>query len=122
MSMSSHLFRNPYSDVDVIDQVEQFVMEHLNDPEVDVSFLCDSLGLSRTTLHNRVKSLTNMSTTEYIRFLRLTRAKELLEDPSLYISEIAYSTGFQNHNYFSKRFRELFGVTPKEWREQQNPT
>ena len=119
--MSSYpLTNHPYMDIDVLTQVEQYVNEHLSDPDLDVTVLCFGLHLSRTTLHNRIKSQTGMSTTEYVRYLRLQHAKDLLENTNYYISEVAYQTGFQNHNYFSKKFRELYGITPKEWREQGN--
>ena len=119
--MSSYpLTNHPYMDIDVLTQVEHYVTEHLNDPNLDVSALCFTLGLSRTTLHTRIKSQTGMSTTEYVRFLRLSHAKDLIENTHYYISEIAYQTGFQNHNYFSKKFRELYGISPKEWREQSS--
>ena len=98
-------------------QFRQVVMEHLDNPQLDVSLLCQELGMSRTPLHNKLKALTGMSTTEYVRFIRLAKAKELLLDPELHIAEVAYATGFQNHTYFSRKFRELVGMTPKAWRE-----
>ena len=62
--------------------------------------------------------LTGKSTTEFIRFIRLNKARELLVGTDLHISEIGYDTGFQNPNYFTKRFGEVFGCSPSEYRER----
>ena len=99
-----------------ITQVRDVVMHHLNNYELDVGLLCKELGMSRTPMHNKLKALTGKSTTEFIRFVRLNQAKDMLLNTDLHISEVAYETGFQNPNYFSKRFGELFGMTPKAWR------
>ena len=103
-----------------IQQVREVVMNHLDNAKLDVSLLCHELAMARTPLHNKLKALTGMSTTEYVRFIRLTKAKELLRDPELHIAEVAYATGFQNHTYFSRKFRELVGMTPKAWRAGGN--
>lgn len=98
-------------------QFREIVETHLDKYDLDVSFLCEAMNLSRAPLHNKLKALTGMSTTEYVRFIRLNKAKELLKDDSFNISEVSYQVGFQDPNYFTRKFRELFGVTPKAWRE-----
>jgi len=102
-----------------IGQFREVVMAHLGDPKLDVSRMSVAMNLSRTPLHNKIKALTGMSTTEFMRHIRLHEAREMLSNPELNVSEIAYATGFQSHAYFSRRFREVFGMTPKEWRGQQ---
>ena len=101
-----------------ITQVREVVMKHLNNYELDVTLLCKELGMSRAPLHNKLKALTGKSTTEFIRFVRLNKAKDMLLSTDFHISEIGYDTGFQNPNYFTKRFGEVFGMSPSEWREQ----
>ncbi|MEL7341543.1 MAG: helix-turn-helix transcriptional regulator, partial [Bacteroidota bacterium] len=101
-----------------IAQFRQVVMDRLSDPTLNVTALTEALLLSRTPLHNKIKALTGMSTTEFVRYIRLRRAQELLQDPQYNISEVAYATGFQSLNYFSKRFRELTGMNPSEWRKE----
>ncbi|MEM7370459.1 MAG: tetratricopeptide repeat protein [Bacteroidota bacterium] len=101
-----------------IQEVRQVVMSQLNNYQLDVPTLCKELGMARTPLHNKLKALTGMSTTEFVRYVRLTHAQELLRETDMHVSEIAYATGFQNHTYFSRKFKELFGQTPKEWREE----
>ena len=100
-----------------IRRVRTIIEEHMDDYELDVSKLCKKLGISRTPLHNKLKALTGKSTTEFIRYIRLTKAGEMLLATTLNISEIAYDTGFSNPNYFTKMFGLLFGMSPSEYRE-----
>ena len=99
-----------------IQKVRLVIDAHLDDHELNVSKLCKELGMSRSPLHNKLKALTGKSTTEFVRFIRLHKAKELLQSTDLNINEIAYDTGFRNHNYFTRMFGELFGMNPSEWR------
>ena len=100
-----------------IQKVREVIESHIDDYDLDVSKLCRALGLSRTPLHNKLKALTGKSTTEFIRFIRLNKARSLLLETDLNISEIAFETGFRNHNYFTKMFGALFGISPTDFRE-----
>ncbi len=96
------------------------IAPHLADPELDMPKLQRLLGMSRSDLHRKLKLATGMSATEYIRYLRVHRAAQLLlEQPDVCIVGIALEVGFNNHSYFTKRFREVFGVCPKEYRERK---
>ncbi len=101
---------------ELLQRVQQVIQAHLDDCELSVTTLCRQAGTSRTPLHNTIKALTGKSTTEYIRYIRLTKARELLLTTNLSVREIAYRTGFRSHNYFTKMFRELFVLTPREYR------
>jgi transcriptional regulator GlxA family with amidase domain len=63
-----------------------------------------------------LKALTNLSPTDFIRYIRLKRAKDLLEKNAGTVSEVAYQVGFSNHSYFAKCFKEQFGFLPSEVR------
>ena len=110
--------KEPSLEDQFLTKVREVIMAHLDDYELDVTKICQELGMSRSPLHNKLKALTGKSTTEFIRFARLNKAKELLLSTDLNISEIGYMTGFQNPNYFTKRFGEVFGMSPSEWRER----
>ncbi len=91
------------------------VMEtHLGDEDFGVAELAEEMNMSRSTLLRHVKRATGLSVAIFIRQLRLRRAKELLHDPSLTVSEVAYQTGFSSSSYFAKCFRDEFGYTPGE--------
>ena len=92
---------------------------HLSDHTLDVHRLTRLVGMSRTDLHRKLSRTVGMSTTEYIRLQRLQRAAELLEErPGWSVYQVAMEVGFDNHSYFSRRFKEAFGKCPVAWRDQ----
>ena len=73
------------------------------------------IGMSRKNFHRKLVALIDQSPNEFIRILRLKRAAQLLEQKSGNVSVIAYQVGFQNLSYFTKCFKEQFGVAPNEF-------
>ncbi|MCB9049585.1 MAG: helix-turn-helix domain-containing protein [Lewinellaceae bacterium] len=96
------------------------VEEHLTDYDLDVSKLCRLMAMSRTQLYRKLIALTGMSANKFIRAVRLKKARELLRSTNLTIMEVAYDSGFNNANYFSRVFSEEFGMSPTEYRERLN--
>ncbi len=78
------------------------------------------MGMSHTNFYRKVKSLTGHSGKELLQNVRLKRAVQLLSQNNLRISEIAYMTGFTNPKYFSKCFKEKYGVRPSDYYENQS--
>jgi AraC-like DNA-binding protein len=68
--------------------------------------------MGRTNLHNKISALTGLSTTLYVRKIRLHRSKELLLGTSMNISEVAYAVGFNDPRFFTRVFSEEFGMSP----------
>lgn len=92
------------------------VMEkHMSDTNFSTDDFASELGMSRMQLHRKLKSLLNVSTTEFIRNERLKSAVELICKGHKGVSEVAYAVGFNDVSYFSKCFRELYSVTPTEY-------
>ena len=91
---------------------------HLSDENFGIAELCELLNISRTQLHRKLKKLTGLSTSHYIRSLRFKMARELFADPSLNVSEVAFAVGFSSAAYFSKVFKEQFGISPSEARDR----
>ena len=94
------------------------VEENLSDANLDVEALCRKIGMSRTNLHNKLSALTGLSTTLYVRKLRLRRAQELLRTTDSTISEIAYEVGFNDPKFFSRVYAEEYGAPPSEERRK----
>ncbi|WP_319501752.1 two-component regulator propeller domain-containing protein [uncultured Draconibacterium sp.] len=103
------------SDKDLIDNISNLIKQNIDRPNLDVSFLVNEIGISRSLLHVKLKKLTDCSATEFIRSIRLREAVKLIADGKCNISEAAYKTGFSSPAYFSRRFKEYFGVTPKAY-------
>ncbi|KAA9346686.1 two-component regulator propeller domain-containing protein [Larkinella humicola] len=90
--------------------------EQLDNPDFSIEAICQRMRMSRSTLHLKLVALTGMSTTRYIRALRLGKAKELLAASDLNISEVAYAVGFEDPKYFSRVFSDEFGISPASFR------
>jgi AraC-like DNA-binding protein len=89
--------------------------EFLGDSEFSAEQFSREVGLSRMQLHRKLVALTDQTTSDFLRTIRLKRAAQLLEAQMGNISEIAYSVGFSSLSYFSKSFRDHFGVQPTEY-------
>lgn len=76
--------------------------------------LCHALHLSRMQVHRKIKALTDLSTSQFLNDFRLQKSKELLCNTHLNISEIAYACGYEDPRYFSRLFKEKFGVPPSQ--------
>ncbi|MFK7956813.1 MAG: ATP-binding protein [Lysobacterales bacterium] len=100
-------------------RIQNFVIEHLGDPELSVSAIASALGMSRSNLFRQVKSELNTTPTLLIRRIRLQAARAWLDDKELAISEIAYGTGFSSLSSFGRAFRDEFGVSASAYRQRQ---
>ncbi|MEQ8879796.1 MAG: response regulator, partial [Cyclobacteriaceae bacterium] len=101
-----------------LDDVNQVIMDHIDDSDFGLESLINELGVSRSQFYRKINSLTGQNPSNYIRTIRLKFAAELLKNKSDSIKEIAFRAGFNSTAYFSKTFRELFGMTPVEFSEQ----
>ncbi|WP_340200088.1 two-component regulator propeller domain-containing protein [Ascidiimonas sp. W6] len=101
-----------------IKKLEELVLAENSKNSYNVTRLCNDLGMSRTQLHNKIKALTGKSTSIFVRSLRLSKGKYLLEHTNKGISEIAYEVGFNNPSYFTKSFTEEFGLPPSTLRKE----
>ncbi|MGZ3814034.1 MAG: hybrid sensor histidine kinase/response regulator transcription factor [Mucilaginibacter sp.] len=93
------------------------VEQNLSNDKFNVDDICKIIGISRIQLYRKVKALLGCSITDYILNRRLKKAKYLLNNEDLTISEITYMVGFSNPNYFSTVFKSKYGVTPTEFKK-----
>ena len=98
------------------------VEQNMDNPQFDTEEFCRSVGMSRANVHRKLKALTDLSATGFIRTIRLKRAAQLLTQQAGTVAEIAYQTGFSNLSYFTKCFKETFGVLPSGFSEKDKPT
>lgn len=95
-----------------IGKVEDIIILNMVNEDFSINDLAQELFLSRSQVHRKIKALTGISTSIYIRSVRLQKAKNLLSSTELSISEIAYQCGFKSPAYFSQVFKDSFGVPP----------
>ena len=99
-----------------------FVHAHLDDESYDREALAADMGSSSSTLYNKLRSITGMNVSAFIRDIRLKEAKRIAEeDPSIRVSDLAYRVGFHDPRYFSTCFKKQFGMQPKEFLERITP-
>lgn len=93
------------------------IEKHMDDSDLSVNDLCRAVQLSHAHLYRKLKALTNLTPVQFIRYIRLRKAKTLLETTAMNISEIAYAVGFSDPNYFSRIYHKEMGITPTESRK-----
>lgn len=95
--------------------VTDLIEAELSNPDLNVDFVCRTLGMSSKTLYRLIKKLVGVSPVDYIRQTRLRKAAMLLEQGKFSVSEVMYMVGFSSSSYFSKCFAAMFGCTPGQY-------
>ncbi|MEM9920715.1 MAG: response regulator [Bacteroidota bacterium] len=98
-------------------KLRRTVIDNIEDEGFGTAELCRALGMSRTQLYRKIKALSGKSTSNFVRSIRLHKAKELLVSSRLNISQIAYEVGFRDPKYFSRTYTREFGKSPKAERQ-----
>lgn len=97
----------------------RYVEKNIARSDLSVEELSRELGMSRAHFYKKVLQITGKSPIEFIRIIRLKRAAQLLRESQQNVSEIAYQVGFNNPKYFSRYFREEFGMLPSVYQEKE---
>ncbi len=103
-------------DQQLLHQVVECVKKGIENGKLSIETIASDVGLSRSQLNRRVKAITGVTTQQYVNRVRLEQARELLADPTLQVSEVAYQCGFDDVASFSRSFRRAFGVSPSQHR------
>ncbi len=98
-----------------LEKVQSTLDENLIDPSFNVKEFSEAVGMSRMQLHRKLKALTGLSTSEFIRSQRLKLATQFLKTSDINMSEVGYSVGFNDHSYFAKCFKEVYNCSPSEY-------
>lgn len=102
-------------DQEFLNKLTKIVNENLEDPEFNVASLTREAGVSRTLLHLKLKKLANICASDFMKTIKLQKSTKLLKE-GLTVAEVAYQVGFKDPNYFSRSFREKFGITPSDYK------
>ena len=96
----------------LMNKIMKVINENLSEPTLNVEMLANSVGLSRVHLHRKLKELTNLSSRDFIRNIRMQQAAKLLKEKKLTISEVAYAVGYNNLSHFSNNIQRIFWIIP----------
>ena len=99
-----------------VKRLDSIVYSRLGEQDLSVDKVAGLLHLGRTIFYKKVRGTTGYTPNEYIRVIRLRKAAELLKEGEKNVSEVAYAVGFDNPYYFSKCFKEQFGMPPSHYR------
>ena len=116
--VSDKELRNTTSlDKQFITNILEYIHENITDPALNVENLADKLLISRSKLYRKIKALTGNTANEFIKKIRLEKAKQFLENSDYSISEISYKIGFSSPSYFTKCYKIQFGILPTDVRK-----
>jgi signal transduction histidine kinase/CheY-like chemotaxis protein/ligand-binding sensor domain-containing protein/AraC-like DNA-binding protein len=104
-------------DDEFLNKIRSVIESSYTDPELNVVTFSQEMGMSKSNLYRKITRLTGMSPVEFIRYIRLQSAARLITSEGLNVSEAAYSVGFNDLSYFSKSFKNQFGLSPKKYQQ-----
>ncbi len=105
----------PSADAALLERAQAYIETHMGDHDFEVAQVADEVGVSPRQFRRKIREITGLSPAGYVRTLRLQRAAQLLEKRAGGVSEVAYEVGFQDAKYFSRLFRQIYGVLPSEY-------
>ena len=98
-----------------LENLQDVMDQQLVESDFNTEAFAKAVGMSRMQLHRKLKALTGLSATEFIRNQRLKLAAQLLKKSEINVSQVGYTVGFNNHSYFTKCFKEQYGCSPSEY-------
>ncbi|MES2732277.1 MAG: two-component regulator propeller domain-containing protein [Bacteroidota bacterium] len=115
--MSPSYVSVPSLEEELLKKILRITEQNMADPEFNVESLCHHLGMSRMHLHRKLHAIVGKTASEFIREVRMKRSGQLLGSGSKRISEVMYEVGIASNTHFNKYFREMYGVSPKEYQQ-----
>lgn len=102
-------------DKEFINKLLKLIEDNIQDPNLDVDFLCNNLFISRSKLYQKIKSISDLSIGDFIKTIRLKSAIHIMTHEIIPLSEVAYRIGLQSPAYFSRLFKKEFGESPSDY-------
>ncbi len=100
-------------------KLNKIIQENLDNSNLDVTLICKEIGMSRASLYNKLKALTDMGANDYINKFRMEKAITLITHTDMSFTEITEKIGFTTSRYFSTAFKQYTGETPTQYKERQ---
>lgn len=108
-------------DKQLLDQMNRWLYNHISSPTLSVDDLAEAMGYRRSIFFKKVKALTGQTPADYIRTLRMNRAAEMLREETVSVAEVAYQVGISEPHYFTRIFKQQFGISPKKYQQGNRP-
>ena len=102
-----------------MERVDALIANHLSDFDFNLTMIADQLSVGRTTFFGRVKKITGMSPNKYILKFKMEKARQLLVETDLSVSEVSYKIGVEDSSYFNRLFKNSYGMSPSQFRKQK---
>lgn len=103
------------TDEDFLERLTDIINKNLSEPNFNVDILAEQMNMSRSSLHRKIKGLSQLTPNEFIQLERLKKAAQLIRSGDYRINEVCYIVGFSSSSYFAKCFQKQFGVLPKDF-------
>lgn len=105
-------------DKEFMSRLLQIIDSQLINPDFDIDYLCQEMGISRTRLYQKIKSISQQSIGDFIRTIRLKKAVQIMTHEDVSLSEVMVRIGIQTQSYFTKAFKKEFGKTPTQFMQE----
>jgi ligand-binding sensor domain-containing protein/signal transduction histidine kinase/CheY-like chemotaxis protein/AraC-like DNA-binding protein len=102
-------------DEEFLNKLIQFVEANISNQNIDAELICEHIGVSRTSLYSKIKTLTGQGVHEFVKSIRIKKSLKLLLEGKYTIGQITQEVGFTSHSYFNKCFLKQYGMAPKEY-------
>ncbi len=109
-------------DDQLLERVLKVVNANLGNSDITIETIAQEIGISRVHLHRKLKMITNQTTRDFIRNIRLQKAAEIMKGARLNVSEVSVMVGFKSPNSFATVFKEMYGMTPSEYMAAHHET
>lgn len=107
------------TDEEFLQKMTNLIVSHISQPEFNVEQLASALCMSRSSLHRKIKDVSNLTPVDFIRLVRLKKGAELIKTNKYRIAEVCEMVGISSPSYFTKLFHKQFGMTPKEFADKK---
>jgi len=105
-------------DKEFMTRLLEVIDTQLVNPDFDIEYLCQEMGMSRTSLYQKIKNISQQSIGDFIRTIRLKRAVQIMTHEDVSLTEVMYRIGIQTQSYFTKAFKKEFGKTPTQFMQE----
>ncbi len=106
-------------DEEMMNRLMAFLEQHISDEDLKIEQMAEAVNMGRTVFYEKIRTLVGVSPIDFLRQMRMQRARQLIAKSKMSISEVAYAVGFTDPKYFTKCFKKETGMTPSEYRSKE---